>query len=77
MGVAVVTDRPGHHGYIRLRFGVLVDRQRVLYPHEEPGADGLLAATEKELEPIVAATRRENDRLRGAANSYRLPSGTE
>ena len=30
--------------------------------------DELLAATEKELEPIVAATRRENDPLRGAAD---------
>ena len=47
---------------------LIVCRNPLLAAERQRKRDELLAATEKELEPIVAATRRRNDPLRGAAD---------
>ena len=47
---------------------LIVCRNPLLAAERQRKRHELLAATEKELEPIVAATRRRNDPLRGAAN---------
>ena len=47
---------------------LIVCRNRCSPPSGSAKRHELLAATEKELEPIVAATRRRNDPLRGAAD---------
>ena len=39
MAFVVVADRAPHDGHVRLGFGVVVGRQRVLYPYVEPGAE--------------------------------------
>ena len=46
---------------------LIVCRNPLLAAERQRKRHELLAATEKELEPIVAATRRRNDPLRGAA----------
>ena len=47
---------------------LIVCRNPLLAAERQRKRQELLAATEKELEPIVAATRRRNDPLRGAAD---------
>ena len=47
---------------------LIVCRNPLLAAERQRKRDELLAATEKELEPIVAATRRNNQPLRGAAD---------
>ena len=47
---------------------LIVCRNPLLAAERQRKRQELLAATEKELEPIVAATRRHNDPLRGAAD---------
>jgi len=47
---------------------LIVCRNPLLAAERQRKRHELLAATEKELEPIVAATRRRNDPLRGAAD---------
>ena len=47
---------------------LIVCRNPLLAAERQRKRDELLAATDKELEPIVAATRRNNQPLRGAAD---------
>ena len=47
---------------------LIVCRNPLLAAERQRMRSELLAATEEELEPIVAATRRENEPLRGAAD---------